>query len=322
MNKNDILQLFQSRSNGAVIRDGYKLYLGNFKTLLCRSWLSALIYAITVGLLIRTAIEQLPILATLGITGQVSISQMAEIAIENLIIVSVASLIFTVGAGILASAGFSALSEHQISGTISMPKKWYRQFDGRMLLRTAKLVVWMIIVDIIMSTILSGIAYIGLMALSPIASILLLIVAYITILAFLLPLEVIVIRYMLSEKSEHFVSTLTKYYAIGMRHWGGLFVVGFIMSIVVVILTIATEFPAFILFIANVQSQLGALQGDPLGMPSYMGWLNIIVFVIAGFIQAYVHLSFLFPMYYLYGSIITQEKEKSELKKQFSIHKD
>ena len=322
MNKNDTLQLFHSRSNGAVIRDGFKLYLGNFKTFLCRSWFSALIYAITVGLLIHTAIEQLPILAMLGVSGQVSISQMAEIAIENLVIVSVACLIFTIGAGILASAGFSALCEHQTSGTISMPKKWYLQFDGHMLFKTAKLMFWLLVVDVVMSAILFGIAFVGVTALSPIASILLWSFALIIIMALLLPLEVIVMKYMLSDKGGHFISSVTQYYATGMHHWGGLFVVGFIMSIVVIILTVFTEFPAFILFMANVQSQLGALQGDPLGMPSYMGWLNIVVFVIAGFIQAYVHLSFLFPMYYLYGSIDTQEKEKNELKKQFIIHKD
>lgn len=322
MKKNNTLQLYQSRSNGAIIRDGYKLYLGNFKTLLRRSWFSALIYAIVVGLLLRIGIEQLPILATLGIAGQVTISQMTEMTIANLIIVCIGILFFTIGAGILASAGFSALNEHQVSETISLPKKWYSQFNGPILLRTAKLVVWMIIFDVLLSTVHTTLTMIGYMYLSHIASFILWVMVTIVIFAVALPLEVIIMKYMLSEKREHFITILTSCYGICMRHWGSLFLVGFIMSIVVFVLTIATEFPAFILFIANVQSQLGALQGDPLGMPSYMGWLNLVVFIIAGFIQAYVHLSFLFPMYYLYGSIQTQEREKDELKKQFTIHKD
>jgi hypothetical protein len=37
------------------------------------------------------------------------------------------------------------------------------------------------------------------------------------------------------------------------------------------------------------------------------------VFVIAGFIQAYVHLSTLFPLYFAYGSIEQQKIERNAL---------
>ena len=67
------------------------------------------------------------------------------------------------------------------------------------------------------------------------------------------------------------------------------------------------------LFSAKVVSLAGALQDDPTGMPDYMSWLNIVVFSLAGFIQAYIYLSSLFPFYYLYGSTEAQEKERKEL---------
>ena len=47
-------------------------------------------------------------------------------------------------------------------------------------------------------------------------------------------------------------------------------------------------------------------------MPSYIGWLAAVVFLLIGFIQAYVMLSFLFPIYYMYGSIDAHESERKE----------
>ena len=37
------------------------------------------------------------------------------------------------------------------------------------------------------------------------------------------------------------------------------------------------------------------------------------VFFVAGFIQAYVHLSTLYPIYYAYGSIEQQEAERQQV---------
>ena len=68
--------------------------------------------------------------------------------------------------------------------------------------------------------------------------------------------------------------------------------------------------PAILLGIASFQANLGTLAGDPLNMPSYTMALTVLLFFIAGFIQAYVRLSILFPFYYMTGSIDTQEEER------------
>ena len=52
--------------------------------------------------------------------------------------------------------------------------------------------------------------------------------------------------------------------------------------------------------------------GDPLSMPSYMGWMSFVVFTLSGFIQAYVLLAVLFPAYYMAGSIEQQEIQRNE----------
>ena len=57
---------------------------------------------------------------------------------------------------------------------------------------------------------------------------------------------------------------------------------------------------------------VGVINGDPSGMPEYVRWLTIGVFLLAGFIQAYVWLTFIGPTYMLRGSIAQREIERKE----------
>lgn len=85
--------------------------------------------------------------------------------------------------------------------------------------------------------------------------------------------------------------------------------------LVILSLSVITTLPMLITMAANWINQIGTLSGDPDGMPAYMTWLTIIVFLIAGFIQAYVWLTLLCPLYLLRGSIAQREKEREEFKK-------
>ena len=100
----------------------------------------------------------------------------------------------------------------------------------------------------------------------------------------------------------------------GFRHFGILFSTDFITMLFTLVLTFFCELPAIIIGIANIMAYSGTAAGDPLGMPDYLGKLTFAVFIIAGFIQAYVHLATIFPFYYFYGSIYTLEKEKESIK--------
>ena len=100
----------------------------------------------------------------------------------------------------------------------------------------------------------------------------------------------------------------------GLRHFGTLFATFCIFLLFTAVLTLLCELPAFIIGIANIKAYAGAAAGDPLGMPDYMGTLTFAAFVIAGFIQAYVHLLTVFPLYYAYASIDTLEKERKRIK--------
>lgn len=104
-----------------------------------------------------------------------------------------------------------------------------------------------------------------------------------------------------------------KPFAFPIRYWGGAILVLMMVAFVTMSLILITELPAIVLLAAGMVSQAGAFQGDPTGMPDYMVWTNLVVFSLAGFVQAYILLSTLFPFYYLYGSARMQEKERTQI---------
>ena len=100
-----------------------------------------------------------------------------------------------------------------------------------------------------------------------------------------------------------------------LRHFGMILIVTIVSLFVVSILTLFTSLPTVIMMAANWQSKMGVLNGDPVGMPDYVLWLTIGVFVIASFIQAYIWMTVLGPGYMMKGSIAQQEKERNEFYK-------
>ena len=98
------------------------------------------------------------------------------------------------------------------------------------------------------------------------------------------------------------------------HHFGLVFAVTFVVVIFLAMALLITTLPAIILAVASLSAQVGVLGGDPLGMPHYIKPLTIAVFSIAGFIQAYIMLAALLPIYYAYGSAVTQEQERNEKK--------
>ena len=99
------------------------------------------------------------------------------------------------------------------------------------------------------------------------------------------------------------------------RHGGKVFIVTIVCITIVAILTLLTALPTVILMAANWQSQIGMLNGDPSGMPNHVRWMSLGVFVIAGFIQAYVWLTMVMPFYLMKGTMGIQDKEKEEFNK-------
>jgi hypothetical protein len=92
-------------------------------------------------------------------------------------------------------------------------------------------------------------------------------------------------------------------------------IVGIVCLFTVSILIMLTSLPMVIMMAANWQNQIGVLSGDPSGMPDYVRWLTLAVFLIAGFLQAYVWQSVIGPIYMIRGAMIQHENERQKFNK-------
>ena len=284
--KDDILM--KERSSRACIGAGYRLYTSNFKRIFRYSWVAALIYAVVCGI---------------GGTMMILRPQTALIATAVTIIAE----------ALFAAYGFAILKQHQQTGAISWPTKWLN-IDSHIFLRTLKAWLCQIAIYIVAGAVVAGIGYGAYRLLSAYTA--LGCTALVGLIAFclLLPLVYVVTRYILTD-GMGFWRQLAKGYPVGLRHWGFVFVVVLAATLVTIGISLFTALPAYILSIANVQATRSLMLGDPVGMPSYIGWLAAVTFLLIGFIQAYVQLSMLFPVYYMYGSIDAQEQAKQDFNK-------
>jgi hypothetical protein len=310
--KNEFTWL-RPRSSSAALSDGYRFYLNQFKKLFQSSWLAALAYAVVVGSSMSLLINSLPQFIILIGQGLIAIPEVQQQFLVAGIAGCTLLLLYLLTGALLCACGFSLLHKYQASGSIEKPRHWYGSISRHILLRTVKAMLWMVLIALLGYAILMGVVLLSKLYLGAITGLLLTALTIIALVALLLPFICIVCKYILESGS--FISHVAHYYPVSMRHWGAVFIVMLVMEIITGLLTLIINLPANILYAANLQSQLGLLQGDPQGMPGYMTWMNLIVFVIAGFILAYVQLSTLFPAYFLYGSIEAQEQERKELNK-------
>lgn len=126
-----------------------------------------------------------------------------------------------------------------------------------------------------------------------------------------LPFAYLTPKYMLQEKGERLRPW--KSFKCGFRHMGSIFKMGFLGSLVILVAGILIYIPLAILIGAQVSAQMGTLEGDPVGTPSYFTLLFIVVTALLLFVFAYI-LHWLFISYiYLYGSIENDEKKKTEM---------
>ena len=287
--KDDIL--LKERSSRACISAGYRLYTGHFKHIFRYSCVAALVYALfcsLVGAVMVTAPRLMPIAA---------------------------SILFIVEC-LYASYGFSVLKQHQTFGNILRPAKWF-SIDTHIFMRTLKCWLWLLVIAIVVGVIIGGMSAIAVKYLdySAYTAVGFFTLGSLVILCLLLPLAYVIMRYVLND-GIGFWKQLKIGYGVGMRRWGFIFVVVLVAIIVEVLLMLLLSLPALIISMANTQSMFGVAMGDPYAMPSYMPALAAGTFLIIGFLQAYVSMSVLFPIYYMYGSIDAHEQEKQDFNKQ------
>lgn len=281
--------LLKDRSSRACISAGYRLFMSNFKRIFRASWLAALVFAA---------------LVSVGGTMMILQPQLALIVMPVTILIDV----------LFVTYGFSALKQHQETGSIGWTVRWY-SFDSRIFFRT--LVAWLctFVISLVFGSLIGVVAVLLASYLSEYTALSSIAIVSLLVFALILPMTYTNMRYVLTDDKGYW-GNLFGYYGRGMRRWGFIFLVVFMTALIGGVCYIFTSLPAIILSLAGNEANTGFLYGDPYNMPSYIGWLSAVVFLLIGFIQAYIMLSFLFPLYYMYGSIEAHEQEKNKFNKE------
>lgn len=294
------------RSTGAVIADGYQLYMDNFRKIFRATWLMAVVYALTVGAFSTLFLNFLAELALL-FTLNAPMKHIMDTVTANSLLLAGGFVVTTLVTLLLTAFGFSILRQHREEGSIPTPTRWFGychlKTAGRTL--TAGLIVVIVLLFMFAVVGTTGMLLKGYLSPTALGLLLVGIACFALLLPFLL---LMMTQYILSPGNKMMQSGRHT-----IRYWGSAIIISMVVCIVIGLLSIVTELPATVLFFANITSMSGTLLGDPSGMPGYMSWMNIVVFTLAGFIQAYIYLSALFPFYYLHGSVETQEKERAEI---------
>lgn len=136
------------------------------------------------------------------------------------------------------------------------------------------------------------------------------IIILILIFVVILPFAYMVPHQMIREKGEAFL--LWKSFKCGLCHMGSIFKMGFLCTLILLIITSILSVPCLLLSGAQVVSQLGALNGDPLGVPAYFTILYLVILAITCFLYVYVSAWPCISFVFLYGAIKIQETEKEK----------
>ncbi len=317
-NKTSEYTLLKSRSTGKIITTGLKLYTGNFRKIFKSSWHTAAAYAAACAVLGPLLLIKLPVILQSHSSAAASEGFLA--AVQMLAALAAVPVMIVIGGlleTIFYSRGISLLRKHSTTGTIEAPAGWLT-FDRKAAWRTLKAMLSCLVI-VAVPAIAFGLAwkfYLGARLAEPSAHIVTLALTLIIICiaaAALLPLAPISMKYLLDDGKRFWPTLGSDYPTCLVRHTGSILAVFFISLIVLAVTGCITSMPASVITMANGQAMLGMAEGDPQGMPSYITELTAAVFFIAGFLQAYVRMSVVFVVYYLHGSIETDENGRRRM---------
>lgn len=307
----------KSRSVGASVRLGYKLFATSFNAIVRATCLPSLIFSLACAVLGSVCVQVLPAaFVEIGMGG----GAWKAFASTNLLPLSLAVVAFVVG-GLaelcVYGVGFDLLASHQPTGAIGHPGSFW-QLPFRRVWRTLKGVVGCAVPSLVGMALVLGMAWVlrtcSLWAKAPVASCVLVGLCALALALLLLPLAYPFVKYVLASPSVRLLPTMRKGYALGLRRYGYVFVVCVFCGVVSVVASYVLAQPAVILGLASTQSRLGVAYGDAAGMPSYVNALSFAAFALAGLVMVALRLSMLFPLYFMASSIDSEEAEREQYK--------
>lgn len=291
--------LYQIRSLGGCTKAAYELFVSNIATILKQTWLPALLVAIA-----TTA--SLYILLFTGAESFLS-------PILQAIITKFAILIVT----FLCSVAFFSWHNGIILSLIT------GQNRKQSIIRVARVNAIYVAMGILFTAVIGAIfVFISLQqppiqALKPTETAPMvnyftvsLLVTLATIIIFavaVIPLLYSSVQYLVEPKQKIF-SIFTHGYLTGLKRWGFLFLLTFILNIIVTIILAICYLPISILTISQYMNLLGTFIGDANTLPTLFPVIFIATSLLVQFIIVYVATGISMVYYYAYGSIEAQNK--------------
>ena len=298
------LDLYKNRSFTACIRDGYTLLITHLKSIFRKTWIPALALALiaTVALIINMPDHTIH---DIGIVRPMT---------TFILLIAVAVLLL------------SAIVWHA-----SVVVRIFNEKPLKTnLMRTAYVMLFCIVFDIFETLVITGTSNLILKSMGgpkeSLGSAIIVatgatVIVGILLFVVLLPFVHSCIRYVVDTKTT-LCQFFKRDYCCGWRHWGFFFIVLFLIMLITLVLMMVIMIPFGIIFASQLSNQLGMLDGDASGVPTYFPYLFFLTTTVTMFILSYVCLWIYFVMVYTCTSIITQDKERSEQKQQDTTSND
>jgi len=273
--------IYKHRSAASCVASAYNLITANAKTVLRRTWLPVLIYAVASPVVFLVATWHL---------NYVSYHEPMSVGVALALL-----LAFVVG----------------MVALVWLYARVYQLFNGLMLKHNVKRqirwLVLLLVVGMALGVLTGGMGYAlassqggtSRWAFAGMA------VLAIVALVLLLPLLYVWPAYMLSTDDKP-GRRMWQYYRVGFRHWGFIFTAMFVCAMIAALFSLIMALPTLILMIAHVISFSGFVGGDDLNLPAYFGLLDFSVTTLTMFLSTYVSIWMAIVGCYVYGSIKTK----------------
>ncbi len=288
-------ELYKIRSVQACFRAAYDLFCSNFKTILQKTWIPALVLALVTGLIDLIYVNTLPFLAAGEQGFNKTLMAYGAILIVGVVATGISVWLFGKFLGLLNGRSYK--------------DNWPRllRLVGISIVITCAF-AFIILLIAVPTLFLYGTSS---APRSFFLSLAVVCVLYLAGLIALVPTSYSSMKYLMEPEQKAW-SVLGKPYLKGWHYWGFLFLCGFLFFIIYSLIMSLVHMPMSILLLAKIISMKGVAMGDTAGLPVFFS-ANIYVFSAACyFIWAYMLMWMTTLLYYVYGSIEAKIKNSTQ----------
>ena len=280
-------ELYKNRSLGRCLSDAYNLYRTNFKTIIRRLWLSALVLS-----LFTAAIYSVSANMAMSMTS-------ADLSVGGCIAVAVLGLLSLCAYVWFFTIVISLLNGKSVKANLPRMTRLALTLLGLTIVACALVAL----VSIVTAKAKPNAVPLYAGALGGI-------IVCIVVCVLVLPLCYSVMKYCV-ETDEKVMAIFKRNYLAGWRQWGFLFIIVLLVGIIVMVIDTLVGMPNSILSLASGMRHISMMEGDSPIMPSSFGLLAFLTSAVCTFVMTFVRPWVIFVFYYAYGCI--DEKEKARL---------